>query len=338
MKFFFLSIAICALFFSCQSEEDYFEENKIDSEIPYEHQAIIRQLGLDITTLIDKGEDYLLEGSLMLSKKEMKNYILQPDTNVISPKQGYVKNHLISLIKAQDITIRVDASIPQSGVGSDWRQAVITAINEWNKVGGTCLKFHYTTASTADITVKRTTSYDNAVAWTWLPSGQKPSNEIFVNSEFDNYQYKANTLIHEMGHTIGLLHAHVNAASQGGVTIPGTPEIDNASIMSYNRDRSLLPGFSNHDLVAIRKLYPVALPEIQIKQMVSPSSNPSYTISFTNYEAGGFSAYASWEVIGGEIISSPKYLPSKSILVKRKSNRFSVTARQDGRDICTISW
>lgn len=141
------------IFIGCQDEQDYLEEKgkEIPSyllNVPVEHQKIIDQLGLDITTLVDMGDDYNLEGDIMLSKEEMNDYVYQSDSTGL--KQGYVGGKLVNLIKAQNITIRIDASVPQFGIGSDWRQAVIRAINEWNNINGTCLRFVYTTASTAD--------------------------------------------------------------------------------------------------------------------------------------------------------------------------------------------
>ncbi|MFV0331414.1 MAG: M57 family metalloprotease [Dysgonomonas sp.] len=269
----YLILLLSVIFASCQNEQDFLEEKEKEIpsyllNVPVEHQKIIDQLGLDITTLVDKGDDYQLEGDIMLSKEEMGNYVYQPDSTGL--KQGYVGGKLVNLIKAQNITIRIDASIPQSGTGSDWRQAVIRAINEWNNINGTCLRFVYTTASTADITVKRTKSNDNNIAWTWLPSNGIPAKEIYVNSNFDNYHSKPFALAHEMGHSIGLLHAHLSAASQGGIVVPGTPDIDNASIMSYNSDRSEIR-FSNNDLIAIRRLYPANLPYLKVEYASVPS-------------------------------------------------------------------
>ncbi|MDR1706821.1 MAG: M57 family metalloprotease [Prevotella sp.] len=346
-KIIYLSLILGIVFASCQKELDFTEGDKATldvSKIPIEHQQIINQLGLDIATLVDKGDDYQLEGDIMLSKEEMGNYVYRSDSTGL--KQAYVGGKLINFTKAQNITIRIDdASVPKSGIGSDWRQAVQRAINEWNNINGTCLNFIYTTASTADITVKRTASNDNAVAWTWLPSSTVPAKEIFVNSNYDNYQFKANTLIHEMGHSIGLLHAHEGAASQGGVIVPGTPEIDNASIMSYNRDRSLLPGFTNNDLVAVTILYPANPPYLKVEK---PSLwKPNYKVTLVNYQAGGFSANATWSVTGGGFASGDpnsliNKLPKNSIEVVKSTGLgavlpFTVTAYQNGRAICLIT-
>lgn len=339
------------VFASCQREIDFSEGDKATldlSKIPVEHQQIINQLGLDITTLVDKGDDYQLEGDIMLSKKEMGNYVYQSDSTGL--KQAYVGGKLVNFTKAQNITVRIDdASVPQSGTGSDWRQAVLRAINEWNNINGTCLNFVYSTASTADITVKRTTSNDNAIAWTWLPSSSVPAKEIFVNSNYDNYQFKANTLIHEIGHSIGLLHAHQSAVSQGGIIVQETPDIDNASIMSYNRDRSLLPGFTNNDLVAVTTLYPANPPSLKVEKKTDFFPiRIYYKVTLTNYQAGGFSSTAKWKVIGGSYynmnsIASPSLFEAYNSINIVRSNNYIITktpttvyASQGGRTICLV--
>ena len=337
----YLTLVLSVIFTSCQNEPEFLEEKEKEIpsyllNVPVEHQKIINQLGLDIATLVDMGDDYRLEGDIMLSKKDMNNYVYQPDSTGL--KQGYVGGKLVNLIKAQNITIRIDASVPQSGTGSDWRQAVIRAINEWNNINGTCLRFVYTTASTADITVKRTKSNDNNIAWTWLPSNGIPAKEIYVNSNFDNYHSKPFALAHEMGHSIGLLHAHLTAASQGGIVVPGTPDIDNASIMSYNSDRSVIR-FSNNDLIAIRRLYPADLPYLKVeKPPISVLGKCKITL--TNYQAGGFiPKNIIWSV---SLTKGPTvHLSTTSIEVNPyyfmgKIQPFTVTASQDGRIICMV--
>jgi len=329
-------------FLSCQNEQDFLNEKEDETDsfllkVPVEHEEIIQQLGLDITTLVDKGDDYQLEGDIMLSKNEMSSYVYQHDSTS-KLKQGYIRGQLVNLINAPKITIYIDPSIPTSGIGSDWRQAVQRAVSDWNNINGTCLRFALTTSSKANITVKRTFVNNSDIAWTWLPSNGIPAKEIYVNSNFDDYPTKANTLTHEMGHSIGLLHAHQSAASQGGTVIPGMADIDNTSIMSYNRNRFLLPGFNNNDLIAIRWLYPANLPYLKVKEEWG-----NYVITFTNY-GGIFSKWVSWSVSGASCIDPTTLMSSNSIEVKPtsilKNVPITVTAYDSGRNraICTVTF
>ena len=267
----------------CQNESVMDNSNLLNPALSNDDKAIIQQLGLDINTLVDKGDYYLVEGDIALKKELLKHYLRESEIfsdKELTLKQGIAgNNRLVSLAKVKNMTIRTDASIPTSGIGSDWRTAVQTAVNAWNNVPGSCVNYVYTTAATADITVKRTYENSDNIAWTGLPSNEIPANEIYVNSKFDSYVYMANTMIHEMGHSIGLLHSHATPESQGGILIPGTPQVDPISIMSYDRDRSLLPGFSANDIAAIRYLYPNNSQITASAQSICP--NELITYSFT---------------------------------------------------------
>lgn len=278
--FYFLFLLLIIGFVSCQSEDitdDGIETAELDDK------TIIQQLGFDVSTLIDKGDYYLVEGDISLVKKNLKQHLAEfrGETDESKLKQGYLNGRLVSLTNVKNMTIRIDGvSVPTSGIGSDWRTAVMTAINAWNNIPGSCIKFNYTTASTADITVRRAYSSNGEYARVSdFPLNQKPSREIIVNSMHDNFANKANTIIHEMGHTVGFLHTHYTPAQQGGVLIPGTPTIDDNSIMSYNRNRGLIPGFSTNDIKAIHYLYPLNNVITSSSYQVSPNQNISYTFS-----------------------------------------------------------
>lgn len=285
--FYFLSLFFTLAFVSCQSEETF--ENKTPNTSGLDNDiAIIKQLGFDVSTLVDKGDYYLVEGDIGLVKKNLKQHLeefkgyAKTDSKL---KQGYLSGRLVSLDNVKNMTIRIDASVPTSGTGSDWRTAALTAIDAWNNITGSCVKFIYTTSTTADITVKRAYSSQGEYAKVSdFPLNQKPSKEIIVNSMFDNnFSYKANTIIHEMGHAVGLLHTHYTPAEQGGVLIPGTPTIDDTSIMSYNRNRALLPGFNSNDLIAIRYLYPAPVGKVYFKDINITNSGTTTTVQAVLY-------------------------------------------------------
>ena len=249
-------------FVSCQNDDVVDESAFINVSELENDKSIIKELGFDVSTLVDRGDYYLVEGDIGLIKKNLKQHLAEfkgDSYESSKTKQGYFSGRLVSLDNAKSMSVRIDASVPVSGTGSDWRSAVQTAINAWNNISGSCIYFYFTTSSTADITVRREYSSGGEYARVSdFPLNQKPSKEIVVNSMHDNgYAYKANTLIHEMGHTIGFLHTHYTPAQQGGVLVPNTPTIDDNSIMSYNRDRSLIPGFSSNDIAATKFLYPV---------------------------------------------------------------------------------
>jgi len=256
---FFLFLLLTIAFVSCQSEDLVDDRTSVEISGMENDKAIIKELGFDVSTLVDGGDYYLVEGDIGLIKKNLKQHLAEfkgESVEGIRTKQGYFSGRLVSLTNANNITIRIDESIPASGTGADWRTAAMTAINAWNNIPGSYIRFNYTTALTADVTIRRAFSSNGEYARVSdFPLNQKPSKEIIVNSMHDNFAYKANTIIHEMGHSVGFLHTHYTPAQQGGVRVPNTPEIDDSSIMSYNRDRSLLPGFSHNDIKAVHHFY-----------------------------------------------------------------------------------
>lgn len=305
-------IILLCLFFAivlvgCQNENVMDNILSQDSTSLDDDKAIIQQLGLDANTLVDKGSYYLVEGDIVLMKKDLKQYLKESrnsSDNGSTLKQGIQgNNQLVSLAKVKNMTIRIDnTTVPESGTGSAWRAAVQTAVNAWNNIPGSCIRFTYTTATAADITVERTYENSSNIAWTGLPTNGVPSNKIYVNSEYDNYTNMANTIIHEMGHSIGLLHSHETPASQGGVLVPGTPQIDDLSIMSYTRDRTLLPGFSANDIIAIQYLYPDPNNPITVSSQ-STCADCILTYSFTGLELTP-SISLTWQAISNSILVS----------------------------------
>lgn len=262
--------------FSCQDETDI--NNTTEKTVIADGDlAIIKSLGLDETSVIDKGEFYLVEEDIALKKEDLKNYFSPRDSSGLQLRQGIVQGRLVSMANVQNITVNIDATVPSTGTGSEWRDAVVLAIDAWNNIPGSCVKFVLTTGN-ANLTVKGTYDYAGAYAWTFLPLNSKPTNEVFINTYHNNYTAKANTLVHEFGHVVGLLHSHETPSSQdkNGIVVPGTPEIDLKSIMSYDRDRYLFPGFNYNDIIAIQYLYPS--PIITSADLVGANENITYTL------------------------------------------------------------
>lgn len=266
--------------FSCQDEADI--NNTVEkTAIADGDIAIIKSLGLDISTIVDKGEYYLVEGDIAFNKEDLRSSISSTDSSGLQLRQGVVPTKLLSMANARNITINIDASVPTTGRGAEWRTAVVSAISAWNNIPGSCVKFTLTTG-TANLTVKA--KYDNSpnagFAWTFLPLNNKPTSELFVNTFFNDFDTKANTIVHELGHVVGLLHSHDTPSSQNkdGIVIPGTPEIDFESIMSYRRTRTLFPGFNYYDIISILYLYPDPNVFKVTKSLIGTNENVTYSI------------------------------------------------------------
>lgn len=242
---------------SCQ-HENVLENTPTDAQIPEKDIELIRQAGLDVSTIIDKGDYYLVEGDIMFFKEDLK-----PD-NSIELRQGYLQaSRLLSLEVAKNIEVAMNPSITNVH-----RQAIREAMNAWNNISNCCVKFieipykDFRLGTDKFIHVNYNDNMDET-GQTTLPTYHKPPPAILVKSQIHPNEMRS-VMVHEFGHALGLKHTHSNLASNDnyGIRIPGTPQIDEASVMSYNHNDDIFPGFSTYDLIAIRYLYPGELPKV----------------------------------------------------------------------------
>lgn len=174
--------------------------------------------------------------------------------------------------KQQVITVRVDSSIPTTGV-DNWRDQVINACIDWNRANSR-VRLSYTTLSSANITVKSDNGSlsNTTIAQGSFPSGGNAGSTIFINLDFFNNMTVSNgtkeyNMVHEIGHNLGLRHTNwssVDFDQFGNVItawgIPGTPTAganpDPASVMNGGTALFTWNDFSDNDINAIRLMYP----------------------------------------------------------------------------------
>ena len=283
------------IFASCQNEEiinSSSTENLLDVN---NDKEIIRQLGYSTIDLIDCGEFYLIEGDIALNKNGLREYAKQSNNSqysdtTIQLRQGTDRFNNGDFRIISDRIVR-NITISTTGVSTEWHNATKTAIETINNISGCCVKFNlipFTTQPLPNIVV----SYKNGVAgnistiaWTELPtSGGNPARNIYINElkeKSDSHPYKAKTMLHELGHSLGLMHTHGDDGTDPdrywdydndykmSKRIPGTPLIDNQSFMSSFSDDRIYPGFTKYDLIALRFLYPEKKHELKFKNSSS---------------------------------------------------------------------
>ncbi|PWC34579.1 matrixin family metalloprotease [Azospirillum sp. TSO35-2] len=149
------------------------------------------------------------------------------------------------------------------------RAAVRQALAAWSAVAN--ITFVETT-DTANATIAFATNRQNgqSAAYTYYPSTAAQGGEVFIandspsNSNPVSGSYGYMTLVHEIGHALGLKHpGNYNAGSGGGAEPPYLASAqDNYaySVMSYYSNASLpsgsyLTGPSLYDIAAIQYLY-----------------------------------------------------------------------------------
>ncbi|SHF15691.1 M57 family metalloprotease [Dysgonomonas macrotermitis] len=277
--------------------------------------ALIKQLGMDITNIEDLGDSYVVEGDIILSKEQLRRHTSSSNDS-LTLRQSRSTN-LVSQANVSNISVGFDSSMPNIGSDSGWRDATQSAINEWNSIPGCLVKFTLTTVANPDIKIKYTTVSGTWVARALTPSNNKPGSYVEVNSTSNSYSSleKKYAIVHELGHTLGLLHTDFNLelsetkSNNPGILIPGTPsggglgpnmsDNDINSIMNYKM-ATTWKGFSYYDVVAIRYLYPANSQISASSTAVGSGTDVTYTIGVNPLS----STQIKWESIQNATLTS----------------------------------
>jgi Ca2+-binding RTX toxin-like protein len=215
---------------------------------------------------------------------------------------------------------------PSTGDGEPWaaafdyltasdQAAVRSALATWSSVANLTFAEVADSSTTAG-DLRFAYSYvgpDSGQAWAYLPGRSAYAGDIWFNARATSYtklwtagSYPYETVIHEIGHALGLKHPFDSKALS-----PGTldPALDSRSftIMSYSAD----PGDKTTDF-SNRPTTPMFLDVLAIQQMyganmTTGAGNTTYTFSGTSsyhqtiWDAGGTDTFVYYSSLGGEI-------------------------------------
>ena len=158
---------------------------------------------------------------------------------------------VVSQSRVSDIKVSLAANVPLA-----WKTAIRRAMAEWSRIPGSRIRFREVTYG-QDMTIAvGYVSNPNFIAEATFPDYYGRSGpRVMINRNFLNKPdgEKVATMVHELGHTIGM--RHINNVEPSRYHIPGTPLYDPYSIMHPNI-LGAWRGFSSGDIIAAQRLYP----------------------------------------------------------------------------------
>jgi len=254
---------------SCQNDADPAINPTIDPAMNNSNPAngsdpfVIKltKMGFELKNIEEFKDYYLVEGDIVFDKNRK---------NTTGKTDQYYTNSLVGMNKVNNITVRIDPSMPTSGV-DNWRTAINSAITYWNGIPGSRVNFIFTTNATADITITSDNGFlkDLVIASGSWPSNSNPGEYIMINLDFDSNisvleGQKSYNIVHELGHCIGFRHTNWIAIGEsinpsgtnlGANNIPYTSN-DASSVMNGGTATYSYSGFSGGDNYSARYLYP----------------------------------------------------------------------------------
>lgn len=291
MKFGALALAVMAMTFtSCEKDAaDAIETDQAELTVEEITQASSARTAVTDQKILDK----IIHLGLDSGKVTLGDFHL-PDGSV--QERIYIGNDLIITEKELDQIMEVDGATrqfrtnnlvtgnnrtidiigysgnDQFGLSSKAQLGLEWAVNNYNRLNGSALRFNLTTGvnfDASDIVV-----YDNTAnnpgsqgGVAGFPSNGRPFKfvQIYGLESFDT-NVNEHVITHEIGHSIGFRHSdYYDRAScgqtgegvgpNGAIQLPGTPRRDLNSIMQACFPGNASGEFSNNDITALNSMY-----------------------------------------------------------------------------------
>jgi outer membrane lipoprotein-sorting protein len=249
MKNLFKNAALIALLsaviISCTKKNDIPAEPEIQTTQNQKVLAYIKNLGFTEAQIVESGDNYVVDGDIVFSKKME----IPADYGKAITEQ-YYNGYIVT--NSTNIRVKVDPSI------TSMNSEINSAINQWNTVPNSKLKFVITTGTVYDILIK----VDNTIGGSTCgqaylsTSNGKAGNTVWINQALiqnNSFAQRTRTITHEFGHTISFKHTNQSTTTN----VPGVGGTDAQSLMNGGQCGSGATVLSAKDKQATAVLYPL---------------------------------------------------------------------------------
>ncbi|WP_221391553.1 M57 family metalloprotease [Dyadobacter sp. NIV53] len=200
--------------------------------------------------LVETDESFVAEGDIVFDKKDYKLYGKLP----ANARHYQYSGGIITKVKVVNVRFA-------SSVSSEWGTAVKAAIVQWNSLDGE-IEFKYSTTAQANeiLVSSKSLGRSSVIAQAYFPWNGLPAPQgIQINSDFiyrNNFPaaMKVETMVHEMGHILGIGHTDVSSSYMSYISLTGCSGKDPESVMQPVLTQGW-NGFSSCDKKAFAKLY-----------------------------------------------------------------------------------
>lgn len=240
-------------------------------------RRFLQDLGYDTGEMEEDGEYYFLPPDRLINKANVREMQKHPQTRMTSGLQNFEQEKIAEPYR----TIHLNCS----NVSDDEMEYLKAAVNEWNKISGSSIRF---LIGSGENSVEVYTYHtEDMLNKSWLmrveyPMLNKPGKKIEINTRVAYFfwlpkQQHTYLYMHALGHLVGFSHT-----GKGYHWIKNTEEHDPYSIMQSEEyfstitgeymfaDMNLWSGFTEADIAAIRLLY--SIPDQELKCVCTPKA------------------------------------------------------------------